>query len=70
MMDGAAFGSAIISGMIAIGIAGAAVVGLIWGIVEWTTDDAIRVREPLTPRIELIVEDNIVDTVYVYDFVD
>lgn len=70
MIDGAAFGEAIVAGMIAVGLAGAAVVGLIWGIVSWTTDDAIRVREPLTPRIELIIEDNMVDTVYVYDFVD
>lgn len=29
-------------------------------------DNAIRTREPIKPEIELIVEDNIVDTIYVY----
>lgn len=48
-------------------VVGALAVGAVWGGVELLTDDDIRVREPLTPRIELVVEDNVVDTVYVYE---
>jgi hypothetical protein len=36
-------------------------------LVDWFfIDDAIRSTTPITPEIELIVKDNVVDTVYVY----
>ena len=55
-------------GLLVTGLAiGAVVVGLIWGGVAFFTEDDIRVREPLVPRIELVVEDNVVDTVFVYE---
>lgn len=43
---------------------------LIWGsweLIDWLwIDDSIRSSTPISPEIELIIEDNIVDTVYVY----
>lgn len=48
-------------------ILGALVVGLIWGAIEFFGDDSIRSDRPITPRLELVVEDNVVDTVYVYE---
>ncbi len=43
---------------------------LTWGAVElvyWAfIDDAIRSTEPIIPEIELVVKDNVVDTIYVY----
>ena len=41
-----------------------------WGgyeLVDWLfIDDAIRTTELIEPEIELVVKDNVVDTVYVY----
>jgi hypothetical protein len=38
-----------------------------WELIDWLfIDDAIRVTTPLIPEIELVVEDNVVDTIYVY----
>ena len=38
-----------------------------WGLVDWMwIDDAIRVSKPIVPELELVVKDNIIDTVYVY----
>lgn len=49
-------------------VVGAVIVGAAWGTVELITDDEVRVREPMKPsRIELVVEDNVVDTVFVYE---
>lgn len=49
---------------------GAFIVAILWGaweFIDWMwIDDAIRVSEPLAPEIELIINDNVVDTVYVY----
>jgi len=43
---------------------------LIWGgweFVDWMwIDDAIKTSTPITPEIEIIVKDNVVDTLYVY----
>lgn len=39
-----------------------------WELVDWLwIEDTIRSTKPLVPRIELIIENNTVDTVYVYD---
>lgn len=39
----------------------------LWEIIDWLwIDDAIRSTTPITPEIELVVKDNIVDTIYVY----
>lgn len=38
----------------------------VWGIWEYGHDDTIKVHEPLTPEIQLIVKDNVVDTLYIY----
>ena len=41
-----------------------------WGgyeLVDWLfIDDAIRTTEIIEPEIELVVKENVVDTVYVY----
>lgn len=37
-----------------------------FGVTKFFSEDDIRVKEPLVPEIELVVEDNVVDTVYVY----
>ena len=38
-----------------------------WELVDWMwIDDAIRVSKPIVPELELVVKDNIIDTVYVY----
>ena len=53
--------------LIAFGI----IVGLclwgLWELVDWLwIDDAIRTTEQIVPEIELVVKDNVVDTIYVY----
>jgi len=36
-------------------------------LIDWLwIDDAIKVTKPITPEIEIIVRDNVVDTLYVY----
>jgi hypothetical protein len=38
-----------------------------WELVDWLfIDDAIRSTELIIPEIELVIKDNVVDTVYVY----
>lgn len=38
-----------------------------WELIDWIwIDDAIRSSTPIVPEIELIVKDNVVDTIYVY----
>ena len=43
---------------------------LFWGgyeLVDWLfIDHAIKTTEPIIPEIEIIVKDNVVDTLYVY----
>ncbi len=50
-------------------VAGAALVGLIWGIVWYFSSNEIIVDKPLEPiRYELVVrEGNVIDTVYIYE---
>lgn len=63
MFGGDAF-DGMIAGLIAIG---AALMLLLWGGYELIfQDDDIRSTNPITPTIELVIEDNRVDTVYVY----
>lgn len=49
---------------------GAFVVLVIWGCWELIDylfiDDVIRSSTPITPEIELVVKNNVVDTIYVY----
>lgn len=38
-----------------------------WELIDWLLiDDAIRSTTPIVPEIELVVKDNVVDTIYVY----
>lgn len=38
-----------------------------WELIDWLfIDHSIRVYTPIIPEIELVVKDNVVDTVYVY----
>lgn len=38
-----------------------------WELIDWLwIDDAIRTTVPLVPEIELVIKNNIIDTVYVY----
>ena len=57
----------LISALIIFGVLiGAALWGA-WELIDWLfIDDAIKVSKPITPEIELIVKDNVVDTLYVY----
>lgn len=59
------------TGLIGIGI----VIGLIiWGLVElgfwlWSSDEedgVIRTEQPITPDLEITVEDGVADTTYIY----
>lgn len=49
---------------------GAFIVLMIWGaweLVDWLwIDDAIKVSKPIVPEIQLIIKDNVVDTLYIY----
>lgn len=49
---------------------GVAVVLVIWGcweLIDWLwIDETIRSTKPIVPEIELVIKNNIVDTVYVY----
>lgn len=39
----------------------------IWELIDWLwIDDAIRVSSPIRPELEIVVKDNVVDTIYVY----
>jgi len=38
-----------------------------WELIDWLfIDDAIRTNTPIIPELELVVKNNVVDTVYVY----
>lgn len=43
---------------------------IFWGVyelVDWLfIDDAIRSTKPIIPEIELVIKNNVVDTIYVY----
>jgi len=49
---------------------GAFIILTIWGcweLIDWLLiDDAIRSTKPITPEIELVIKNNVIDTVYVY----
>ena len=57
----------LVAGLIFIGVMG---VGILWGSWEMIDylfiDDAIVVTEPITPEIRITVEDNVIDTLYIY----
>lgn len=38
-----------------------------WELIDWLLiDDVIKVSEPIKPELEIIVKNNVVDTLYVY----
>mgnify|MGYP003122407213 FL=1 len=38
-----------------------------WELIDWLwIDDAIKVSKPITPELEIVVKNNVVDTLYVY----
>ena len=38
-----------------------------WELIDWLwVDETIRSTQPIIPEIELVIENNIVDTIYVY----
>jgi hypothetical protein len=38
-----------------------------WELIDWLwIDDAIRSNKKIVPEVELIIKDNVVDTIYVY----
>lgn len=49
---------------------GALIVIIIWGswqLIDWVfIDDSIRVTKPIVPEMEIVVKDNVTDTIYVY----
>jgi hypothetical protein len=50
---------------------GAFIILAIWGcweLIDWLwIDDVIRSTEPIKPRIDLIINNNQIDTIYVYE---
>ena len=61
MLDG------VVSGLITIGILIVVVIWGGWELIDWLfIDDAIKVTEPIVPELEIIVKDNVVDTLYIY----
>lgn len=49
---------------------GAAIILALWGsweLVDWLfIDDSIKSSTPIIPEIQLIIKNNVVDTIYVY----
>ena len=38
-----------------------------WELIDWLwIDDTIKVSKPITPELEIVVKNNVVDTLYVY----
>ncbi len=38
-----------------------------WELIDYFfIDDAIKTTQPIIPKIEIIVKDNVIDTLYVY----
>jgi hypothetical protein len=57
----------IVPALIVIGMLIATAVWGVFGIVDWLfIDDVIRVTEPIVPEIELVVNDSVIDTIYIY----
>jgi hypothetical protein len=58
----------IVTGLIIMGI----MIGLTcWGLAElinylFIDDNVIRSSMPITPELEIIVKDNLIDTIYIY----
>jgi hypothetical protein len=59
-------GDGIGEAFVALFILGMLIVGLIWSAVSIFSKDEIRSTIQIKPRIELVINDNKVDTVYVY----
>lgn len=67
IMVGSGMLNGLASGLITIGILIVVVIWGGWEIIDYFfIDDAIKVTEPIIPDIEIIVNDNVVDTLYVY----
>ena len=38
-----------------------------WELIDWLwIDEVIKSTKPITPELEIIVKDNIIDTLYIY----
>ncbi|RPJ58302.1 MAG: hypothetical protein EHM12_08060 [Dehalococcoidia bacterium] len=52
-------------------LVGAFIILAIWGcweLIDWLLiDDAIRSNNLIVPEIELVIKNNVVDTIYVYN---
>lgn len=60
-----------LSGMFtALIVIGLLIGGVLWGaweLIDWLwIDDAIKVTKPIKPELQIVVKDNIIDTLYVY----
>jgi hypothetical protein len=59
----------LVPGLITVGIVICLLVWGSWELIDWLLiDDAIRVTKPIIPELELVVKNNVIDTVYVYRF--
>lgn len=59
----------LVPGLIIIGILICLILWGSWELIDLLfIDDAIRVSKPIVPELELVVKDNVIDTVYVYRF--
>jgi hypothetical protein len=57
----------VVGGLIFMGLLMTAILWGGWEIIDWLfIDDAIKVSKPITPEIEIIVKDNVIDTLFVY----
>ena len=61
------FGEGLVSAIVVICVLCLVVFWGGWELIDWLwIDDAIKVSKPITPELEIIVKDNVVDTLYVY----
>lgn len=51
---------------IACAIGGAILVGFVWFIIEMATTSSIKSKTLIKPDIELVIDNNQVDTFYIY----
>lgn len=45
---------------------GGFIVLMLWVIISWITPDGVRSDKPIKPKIELVLKNNKVDTIYIY----
>jgi uncharacterized membrane protein len=66
-MYGSGIGEGLVTFIVFACIASVCVIWGGWELIDWLfIDDVIKSSTPITPEIELVVKDNVIDTIYVY----